>query len=133
MRSRECYLVAGDPALALAIVEATNREAGVRVASLERIRGQALRQLGDLDGARTALDLSLAEARSSDAIYEIALTLDALVEIDVEVGDLTTAEQREAEATVLYERLGVRAGPGRRITATGERTSDLRTAAGSRT
>ena len=108
----------------------------MRVASLERIRGQALRQLADLDGAREALDLSLAEARSSDALYEIALTLDALVEIDVEVGDLATAEQREGEATELYERLGVRVGPGRRISAPGAtagRTSDLPTAAGSRT
>lgn len=129
----QCYLVAGDPARALAIVEATNREAGVRLAALERIRGRALRAMDDIDGARRALELSLAEARSGDALYEIALTLDALVELDVLVGDLATAEQREVESAELYDRLGVRVGPGRRISPTDERTSDLPTAAGSRT
>ena len=129
----EWHLAAGDPARALEIAEA-NRDAGViRFAALERIRGQAHMALGDEVAARAALDSSLEEARARDALYEIARTLDVLVDLDVRAGDLATAEQRERESAELLDRLGVRDDPGRRARVSVARTSGLPTAAGSRT
>lgn len=88
----EAHLAAGDPSRALEVVaatKATDREAGVvRLAALERIQGRAL--------------------------YEIALILDTLVDLDVRAGDLARAETRERECAEIPDRLGVRVGPGRR-------------------
>jgi len=66
-------------------------------AMLQRVRGQALLQLGDEERARAALDESLLVARTADAEYEAALTLRAL--------------GREDEAGAILERLGVVALP----------------------
>ncbi|MGZ4753815.1 MAG: adenylate/guanylate cyclase domain-containing protein [Acidimicrobiia bacterium] len=132
----ECHLAAGNPARALDVVAATtaaNREAGVvRVAALERIRGHALLALDDAAAARTALEVSLAEARSGDALYEIALVLDVLVDLDVREGDLASAEARETECAEILERLGVRVGPGRRESDGAGRTRGLPTPSPSR-
>src|SRR5262249_49367011 len=82
----EAPLPAGDPQQALAIAE-SHRDAGVmRFAALERVRGQALAALGDDDAARAALESSLEEGRARDALYEIARTLDAIVELDLRAG-----------------------------------------------
>lgn len=114
----EAHLVAGDPRRALEVVAATkaaDREAGVvRMAALERIQGRALLALDDDSGARQALELSLEDARAGDALYEIALILDTLVDLDVRAGDLASAEARERECAEILDRLGVRVGPGRR-------------------
>jgi class 3 adenylate cyclase/tetratricopeptide (TPR) repeat protein len=127
----ECQLVAGNPAQAIEIVEAISAASPTRLATLERTRGRALDALGDHEGARRALEVSLADARDQDALYEIARTLDALVDLDARAGDLAAAEQREVESAELFARLGVRTQPGRRISV--DRTSDRPTAAGSRT
>jgi tetratricopeptide (TPR) repeat protein len=66
-------------------------------AMLQRVRGQALLQLGDEERARAALDESLLVARTADAEYEAALTL--------------RAPGREDEAGAILERLGVVALP----------------------
>jgi predicted ATPase len=111
----EAHLLAGDPATALEIAEA-NRDAGVvRFAALERIRGQAHAALGDDAAAREALESSLEEARARDALFDVARTLDALVDLDVRAGDLVTAEHREREAADLLRRLGVRDLPEPRV------------------
>ena len=84
--------------------------------TLERTRGQALLALGDDDGARAALEVSLADARDQDALYEIARTLDALVDLDVRAGDLALGRAaREPSAPSCSGRLGVRVDPERRI------------------
>jgi tetratricopeptide (TPR) repeat protein len=127
----ECHLVAGDPARALEIVKAISAANPTRVATLERTRGRALLALGDDAAARAALELSLADAREQDAPYEIARTLDALVVVDVRAGDLTSAEQRDAECTDLLRRLGVRVDPEHRISLI-DRDSERPSVAGSR-
>jgi transcriptional antiterminator Rof (Rho-off) len=75
------------------------------------VRGQALAALGDDAAARAALESSLEEARARDALYEIACTLDAIVDLDLRAGDLAAAEARERESTELLHRLGVRVEP----------------------
>ena len=125
----ECHLLAGDPSRALQIVRAISAANPTRVATLERTRGRALLALGHDVAARHALEVSLADAREQDAPYEIARTLDTLVVLDVRAGDLTSAEEREAECTDLLRRLGVRVEPELRISLI-ERDTETRTAAG---
>jgi hypothetical protein len=111
----EWHMAAGEPEQALAIAEA-NRDGGVmRFAALERIRGQAHAALGDDAAARAAMESSLEEARARDALYDVARTLDALVDLDVRAGDLATAEERERESAELLHRLGVRTVPEPRV------------------
>jgi tetratricopeptide (TPR) repeat protein len=111
----EWHMESGEPEQALAIAEA-NRDGGVmRFAALERIRGQAHAALGDDVAARAAMQSSLEEARARDALYEVARTLDALVDLDVRSGDLAAAEQRERESAELLRRLGVRTVPESRV------------------
>jgi class 3 adenylate cyclase/tetratricopeptide (TPR) repeat protein len=118
----EWHLESGDPKRAIEIAEA-NRDGGVmRFAALERIRGQAHAALGDDVAARAAMESSLAEARARDALYEVARTLDALVDLDVRAGDLAVAEAREIESAELLHRLGVRNVPEPRVPAASRRS-----------
>ena len=81
--------------------------------------------LGDVDGAREALEVSLADARDQDALYEIARTLDALVALDVRHGDLASAEAREiGEHRPAPPGSGVRIDPERRISLIDARDRD---------
>jgi tetratricopeptide (TPR) repeat protein len=104
----ECNVVAGNPTEALAIVEAISAANPTRLAALERTRGRAHMALGNDDVAREALEASLADARDQDALFEIARTLDVLVDLDIRAGNLAAAEQHEVESAGLFERLGVR-------------------------
>jgi tetratricopeptide (TPR) repeat protein len=110
----ECHVVADQPHEALKVVDAIAAANPTRVATLERTRGRALLALGDVEGARTALELSLADAREEGVLFDIARTLDVLVDLDVLSGDLAAAEAHEREATDLFTRLGVRTDPDRR-------------------
>ncbi len=107
----ECHVVAGNPTLALEVVEAISAANPTRLAALERTRGRAHLALGNDDAAREALDASLADARDQDALFEIARTLDVLVDLEVRAGDLAAAEAHEAESTELFARLGVHVEP----------------------
>jgi tetratricopeptide (TPR) repeat protein len=105
-----------DEALALA-AEATERAedmtgVSVLVATLHRLRGWALMQAGDLDGAEQALEESLRLARLEDenfgirsADYEVALTLGAMVRLFELRGDATA--EAETERDEIFSRLGV--------------------------
>ena len=138
-RTAECHLLHGDPDAALALATDTLREdraeGGQQRATLDRIRGLALLAHGDLPAAAQAFELSLTEARARGALFDVALTLDALAELAVRQGDDAAVRRSREESAALFEKLGVRdpsvVGAAARITA--GRTADLPTAAGSRT
>ena len=105
-----------DEALALA-AEALHRAAdmtgvSVLVATLHRLRGWALMQLGDLDAAEQGLEESLRLARLEDenfgirsADYEVALTLGAMVRLLALRGEAVA--ESEGERDEIFSRLGV--------------------------
>lgn len=88
----------GQPEVALERAQATleqAREAGstaALTAMLERIRGYALLQAGDLPAALEALEASLVTGRPAKVDYEIALTLNALAEAGASNADALADE-----------------------------------------
>jgi class 3 adenylate cyclase/tetratricopeptide (TPR) repeat protein len=87
---------------ASAVLERADDPAGMAAlqAAALRIRACARVQLGDLDGAGTDLAKSVRVARSADALYEVALTLD----VSARLRDDAAAA---AESKALFERLAV--------------------------
>jgi tetratricopeptide (TPR) repeat protein len=85
---------------------ALRRAAGVHVPLLQRLRGYALIQLGDLESGRDALRASLDSARSQGADYEAAVTLDGLVRLAELTDDIDTGSLL-AERDTTLSRLGV--------------------------
>jgi tetratricopeptide (TPR) repeat protein len=77
---------------------------------LHRVRGYALMQVGDLQGAGDALELSLRLARAGDAGHEVAATLQASTELRKLRGQ-PLAPEVEEESRHLFSRLGVVAVP----------------------
>jgi class 3 adenylate cyclase/tetratricopeptide (TPR) repeat protein len=75
------------------------------LALLHRIRGYALTQLSDYDGAEQCLDESLRVARESGSAYELALSLDAASRLQQRADFASSGEK--AEAARLLEALGV--------------------------
>ena len=73
-------------------------------ALLHRVIGMAHVQLGEPAAARDAFDASLEIARTADAAYEVALTLQ-------ERALLNESEEDAAEAREIFTRLGVEMGP----------------------
>jgi len=61
-----------------------NESSGVArmVPLLERIHGHVLLQQGDLSGARNALETSLVAAKERRNLFETALTMLSLIELD---------------------------------------------------
>ncbi len=118
VRLVECRVLEGQSAAALALagdalarVEAMTG-VSVLAAALQRLRGWALMQLGELDLARHALDESIRRLSARDANlgiqtthFERALTLDALVRLDGLAG--LPVEPLTAERDAILERLGV--------------------------
>ena len=110
-RIAECLLFAGEGALALVIVNrALDRArstggAAVHLPMLHRVRAFALMGRGDMAGARDALELSLVEARTRGADYEVALTLRPLARL-LEIDGAATDELR-VESDAILQRLGV--------------------------
>ncbi len=104
------------PDEALALADATlaheHEDLGVEVLApmLERTRGYALAQLGQIEGACAALDRSLVLARERDALYEVSLSLQGIVRLEQQDSNERTAE-RFAEMREIFERLGVIATP----------------------
>ena len=72
---------------------------------LERLRGCALAQLGELAAARSALMRALDRARELEIVYDEAAGLAALDALDVATGEPEPARRRERDA--LLDRLGV--------------------------
>jgi class 3 adenylate cyclase/tetratricopeptide (TPR) repeat protein len=111
----ECHLRAGEIATALALAETTLERARAAdevllVPSLERVRGLALAGLGQLTEARAAVTAALGAARAVESPFDVALALEALVEIDTRL-DLATAEDHGRECRELFAALGVRREP----------------------
>ena len=79
---------------------------GVHESLLERVRGFALMQLGELDDAGRVLDRSLGKARESGLSYEVALT--SLVRADLgRIRNDGSDLEANAEAAEILGRLGV--------------------------
>ncbi len=106
-RIAECHLLQGDPATALATVDAAVGRArsidgvAVQTPTLERVRGLALMQLGRLDDARSALEDGLDAARARNADYEIALSIKAMTKLAELTGDPIAPELEREAATIL--------------------------------
>jgi len=87
-RIAECRLAMGSLDAALELVSGmlgrANSSSGVAkvVPLLERTRGHALRQQGDRARARDALQASLAAAKERRNLFEAALTMLSLIELD---------------------------------------------------
>jgi tetratricopeptide (TPR) repeat protein len=79
-------------------------------AVLQRLRGYALLQEGDPDGALRCLGESLRLGRSVGAEYEVAMTLEALARLAL-ASDRASASDYLAEARFILERLGVVSTP----------------------
>jgi tetratricopeptide (TPR) repeat protein len=79
------------------------------LAMLHRIRGHALVQLGEYDGAEQCFGESARVARSGKRLYELALSLHALARLRELLGVPGGAE--EAEAAALLDDLGVATVP----------------------
>jgi class 3 adenylate cyclase/tetratricopeptide (TPR) repeat protein len=79
------------------------------VPMVHRLRGYALMQTGDLDGASAAIDEGVRAARETGETYELALSLEA----HIRLASLrkTTAPDAEKESAAIFERLGVVARP----------------------
>ena len=87
-RIAECRLAMGNPDAALELVRGmlgrASESNGIAraVPLLERIQGHALLQQGDLWSARDALEASLEAARERHNLFEAALTMLSLIELD---------------------------------------------------
>ena len=84
-RRAENFVFAGRPADALAILEPAVAEAqriggwATLTTMIQRLRGDALMQLGRTEEARAAYDEALRVGREGQAEFEVALTLESLV------------------------------------------------------
>ncbi len=114
LRRAECLLCAGEPAAALELVDrvldrvSTSGEvASVRTPRLLRLRGCVLAELGDLEGARTTLEASVARSREGGVPdLELALALRQLAALHERDG-VADAERLAAESAAILEQLGV--------------------------
>jgi hypothetical protein len=77
---------------------------------LHRVRAYACAALDRLDDAWAAVDESLAVARAGGAVYEVALTLEAL-SVVAELGGLPVDESADAERVALLAQLGIQVTP----------------------
>ncbi len=108
----ECLILEGraDDALELAdrlLAEVVAHGSGRGTALVERVRGYALAQHGDVVGARAAFEVSRASAEALDADYELALTLDGLRAVAVSSGDQSAALDLAGKVDELTEKLGI--------------------------
>jgi tetratricopeptide (TPR) repeat protein len=112
-RLAERALYAGDHAAAFtqasdALARTLGAEAIAHLrAQLERVRGGALLQGGDLAGARECLEESLRIAREASVDYEAALTLELLAAVTRHEGAADAVDDHLAESRAILTRLGV--------------------------
>ena len=116
-RLADCFVLEARSAEALTLADETLQASMQEddnppdAALLQRVRGYALLQSNDVDGARDAFAASLESGRARDADYEVALTLVALAALAKVVGDAERATELDLESKSLLERLGVRSLP----------------------
>ena len=112
----ECLVLEGrsQEALELAgrLVDGMEEQGSPRgVALVQRVRGYALLQGGDLAGARAAFEASRESALELKADYELVLTLVALVKLAELTGDRTAAAAWHSQIAALSDQLGITAFP----------------------
>jgi class 3 adenylate cyclase/tetratricopeptide (TPR) repeat protein len=135
-RQAELAVLMGDAEAALRIAEETLQEtdrlggmAGL-AALLMRVRGWAFIQSAHLSEAADSLRVSLEAARRENAQYEAALTLQAQAALSRLQGE--AAEETQAEAQRLLERLGVVRVPPIPLEKTSEESTPGRSLEGAR-
>lgn len=111
----ECLLRKGEIARALDLLDAAMRReqlSGDRAfaAMLHRLRGYGYAAEGRLTDAWAEFDESLAVARASGAVYEVALTLEA-ISVVAELGGLAEDPSAAEERAALLAQLGVQVTP----------------------
>jgi class 3 adenylate cyclase/tetratricopeptide (TPR) repeat protein len=110
-RTAECMAFQGRSAEALGIVERllATGSAGLsaEMALLQRVRGYAQMSMGDLDGAATALAVSLQSAQDLDASYEVALTLIAQRRLAHLTENDLLAKELDERSRIILDQLGV--------------------------
>ncbi len=115
-RIAECRLAQGNLDAALELVRGMLASAsesngtGKVVPLLERIQGHALLQQGDLWAARDALEASLVAAREQRNLFEAALTMLSLIELD-RLESVEPPIEMVSESRSLLANLKVRAVP----------------------
>ena len=112
----ECLVFEGRAGEALELVERVLPElarlgSGRGTTLVERVRGYALAQCGDLEGARSAFEASRTSAEALDADYELALTLAGLRALAITRGDRESALELAAKVGELTKKLGIVALP----------------------
>jgi tetratricopeptide (TPR) repeat protein len=128
-RVAECAAFMGDPRRALELAEAalatasrSDDEGVMVVAHLERVRGYALVQLGDVPAARQAWASSLAGARERGQRFELMLTAHAMIRVAQLLDDEPPLELR-AEAEQILRSLKIVAVPAVPLAASEDRGS----------
>jgi len=111
VRIAECLVLAGQNAVAEALAadlaaQAAARGMAAEAAALDRLRGYVLAQRGQPGPAAVAFETSLASAQERSALYDEALSLDALIRLADHVGWPADDAQVAARAA-LFGRLGV--------------------------
>ncbi len=115
-RIAECYVYQGKPQIALDLAAGmlartrSSNPIAKLVPLLERVRALARLARRDIQGARAAAAASLAVARTRKDLFEGALTLLALIEID-RVASVVPAEELIRESNELLEKFKVRRVP----------------------
>ncbi|MGD0394967.1 MAG: hypothetical protein ABSC41_20285, partial [Acidimicrobiales bacterium] len=112
----ECFVLEGRSRegleLATRLVDAMEEQGSPRgVALVQRVRGYALLQQGDLEHARAAFEASRESASELNADYELVLTLVALAKLEDRIGDRGTAAELQARIDDLSAQLGIVAFP----------------------
>ncbi len=111
VRMAECLLLAGENAAAETLADyldaqVAGRGMAAETAALDRLRGYLLAQRGQPGLAADAFEASLASARRRRALYDEALSLDALIRLASHAGR-PAGHAQTAARDALYGRLGV--------------------------
>ncbi len=112
----ECFVLEGRSSegleLATRLVEAMEEQGSPRgVALVQRVRGYALLQQGDIEGALAAFETSRESAAELNADYELVLTLVALGKLADRIDDGETGTELQARIDDLSAQLGIVAFP----------------------
>jgi class 3 adenylate cyclase/tetratricopeptide (TPR) repeat protein len=111
VRIAECLALGGQTAAAQtaadeAAIQLAARGMTGEDAALDRLNGYLLAQQGRPEQAAEAFETSLASARKRTALYDQALSLDALIRLAVDSGR-PPSHSHTASRTALFEQLGV--------------------------
>ena len=111
VRIAECLVLAGQNVAAETLAADLAAQAAARgmaadAAALDRLRGYLLAQQDQPGPAAEAFQASLASARERTALYDQALSLDALIRLARHIGHQADPAQT-AERAALFGRLGV--------------------------